>query len=58
MDAPYEEYEDVVESNIGNNVLEDDINDDIIENDDDDMENPLNVNSELDDALDKELEEE
>ena len=48
-----EELEEV-EPNVGDNVLDDDIDDDMIGNveidDDDDMADPLNINSELDDT--------
>ena len=55
IDNVSEEELEVVEPNVGEDVLDDDIDND----DDDDMENPLNMSSELDDtddALDEEEE--
>ena len=50
-----------VELDVGDDVLEDDINDDIIKHDgddDDDMANPFNVDSKLDDTSNEDLDEE
>lgn len=60
MDVLDKEDKYSIESDVGDDVLEDDINDDIIENDvvdDDDMGNPFNVDSKLDDVSDEELDE-
>ena len=55
MDVPEKEDKVAIELDLEDDVLEDDINDDIIENDvdvdvDDDMVNPFNVDSKLDDT--------